>query len=361
MDTLELSIVRAGLRASRWLAAGLLCLGTGACAELEPRDEVAGDIDRLAERLVQTARERADLRQIRVWVAEIQQTRPQTTRATATPDDMIGLQLEHELVIALATRLNVVESEFVEPSLAPPARGALSEGATARGATHVLVGDYVRQRDVIQITLRLIDAESRLIVAAARGEVKLAEVGLMGFDRWARNGGEALAPPGVVQGTAVAQPSRIIEQKEVASAAPAAVSVSTPKSTLQPPTAKGTLQPTARATLQPPAAKATHQPPAPVAATAPPQPEVKPSSVPATAPEDFESWRQRRQAERESSASKTVAALDQAARASVDPAVRARRNELAIGPQENEEFPWRRNPWLARLLGIPETPRSGQH
>ena len=339
MDTLELSIARVVRRASRRLAAGMLCLGAGACAGLEPSDELGGDVDRLAERLVQTARERADLRQIRVWVAEIHETRPETTRASMrdAPDDMIGMRLEHELVIALATRLNVVESEIVEPALATPARATLGESAAARGATHVLVGDYVRQRDALQITVRLVDAESRLIVAAARGAVKLAEVGLLGFDRWARSDGErgSIAVSGAAPGTTVTQPSRGAEHGEAASGAVTA-SLDAPEA--------------------PP-------PPPPVAATLPPPPAVITSSTaPTGSVEDFESWRRRRQTEQELAASQTVAALDQAARASTAAAVRARRDELANRPEEGAQpFPWRRTPWLARLLGIPQTPESGRH
>lgn len=342
MDSLELIIASAVRRASRWLAAGMLCTGAVACAGLEPDEELGSDVDRLAERLVQTARERADLRQIRVWVAEIHETRPETTRASMqeTPDDLIGLRLEHELVIALATRLNVVEAELVEPPPASP-RAALGESAAARGATHVLVGDYVRQRDALQITLRLVDAESRLIVAAARGEVKLAEIGLMGFDRWAKSTTDrgTLAIPGTapqqrarVEETTVSQPSPGAKGGETAKEATATASVKAPRATLRPPS--------------------------PAAEPVPPKTAVATSSGSRAWPvEDFESWRQRRLGE--SGASQTVAALDQAARASTDSAVRARRNELADQAEEDAEpFPWRRQTWLARLLGIPETPQS---
>jgi TolB-like protein len=340
MDTLELSNPRAGWRATRWLAASLLCLGSGACADLEPREDLSTDVDRIAERLVQSARERADLRQLRVWVAEIRETRPKTTRASATGDDLIGLQLEHELVIALATRLNVVESELLEPTQDTPAKNVLGESAAARGATHVLVGDYVRQRDVLQITVRLIDANSRLIVAAARGEVKLSQVGTMGFDRWTRSAA-TLEPPSE-------PPARVVQlgpstkMSAASEPPPATASIKVQSSTLQPPP--------------------FHQP-APAAAKEQPKPAVKPSVPAATAPpavEDFESWRQRHQAELEQNASNTITALDQAARDRVAPAVKARRDELANKPEEQEEFPWRKNPWLAHLLGIPETPKSAQ-
>src|SRR5262245_34399829 len=140
METLELSIVRAIPRASRWLAAGLFCLGAGSCVGLDSSasDELGGDIDHLAETLVANAKERTDLRQIRVWVADIHETRATTTRAsTRDPSsDMTALQIEHELVIALASRLNVVESELGEPPVATDGNVVLGERATAHGATH---------------------------------------------------------------------------------------------------------------------------------------------------------------------------------------------------------------------------------
>jgi hypothetical protein len=368
MDTLELSIARAARCAWRWLAAGTLFLGAGACAGLEPSEEPGGgNVDQLAERLVLTAKERADLRQIRVWVAEIRETRSQPTVPTANgmPADLIGVRLEHELVIALATRLNVVESELLEPGLVTTARAALGESAAQRGATHVLVGDYVRQRDAIQITLRLVDADSRLIVAAARGSVKLSEIGLMGFDRWAANGQDrgTLMIPGTATRTKVSQLSP--EPSAAVSEAPAPATAKV----LAPPTAKAPAAATAKAPA-PAAAKAPDRAgatapeaklvPIPANAQPTPAPPAASTSSPSRAwpIEDFESWRQRRMAEQASGASQTVESLDAAARASTDPAVRARRNELANRPEEDaEQFPWRRNPWLARLLGVPAADR----
>jgi hypothetical protein len=338
MDTLELSIARAR-RALRWLAPGMLCVVTGACAGIAPEDELGGDVERLAERLVQTARERTDLRQLRVWVAEIHETRPQTARASAggASDDLIALQLEHELVIALAMRLNVIDSELVEPA-ATGASAALVERAAAQSATHVLVGDYVRQRDVLQVTVRLIDADSHLIAAAARGTVRLAQVGPMSLDRWTRNAKEprapALAASGAAPGTVVIHPSDTPPGETAVRSAPTDASVNAPVATLPP---------------APPSSERGQQPSA-----ATPGPGTTSSHV-----EDFESWRKRRQAEQESAAGEHASALDPGARARTDAAQPARRPELTnLQTEGADPFPWRKYPWLAKLLGVPDPPRD---
>lgn len=320
MDTLQRSIARR-------LAAGALCLGAGACAGIEPRDELESGVERLAERLVLSARERADLRQTRVWVAEIHETRPATTPASMRDgaDDVVALRLQRELMIALATRLNV---------FAPEGTAAGPRAAPAgRGATHVLEGDYVRQRDTLQITLQLIDAESRLIVAAARGAVGLAEVGLTDLNRWARNTEKA----GTVAVSAAASTPIVVRPGPVA-AAPA----------------PGGAAPRV-ATAQASAAARASPAPAPEAAAPPPK-----TGTPAAPIEDFETWRLRHQGQQETAAGETAANLDQEALARTDAAARARRRELADLPEENAQpFPWRQNPWLARLLGIQEeSPRT---
>src|SRR5262245_36406838 len=98
-------------RDPRCLAATLLCLFclcAAGCASLESPHEAGGDVDRLGARLVETAQERADLRQVRVWVAEVHETRQEAVQAGlhAANEDLIAVQLEHELVIALASRMN---------------------------------------------------------------------------------------------------------------------------------------------------------------------------------------------------------------------------------------------------------------
>jgi hypothetical protein len=331
MDTLEPSLARAARRATGWLAASLFGLWTGACAGLEPGDEPGGDVERLAERLVQSARERADLRPMRVWVAEIRETRQETARVSVreSSGDVLGLRLEHELVIALAARLNVIESEVGEAELTAGAGAALGERAAARGATHVLIGDYVRQRDRLQLTVRLIDADSRLIVAAARGEVRLGEVSLTGIDRLARDADD----PELTAFAAVARPGTVVVQPSPTQRVEMAASPGAPAAGAQ---------------------EAVGPSAAPVAPLRQPPAVIPGSGARGEPVEDFETWRKRRQAERAATAGQISAALDLDARKRTDAMVRARRDELStLAEEAADPFPWRRYPWLAQLLGIP--------
>jgi len=357
MDTSRHLIPKIARSASRWLAP-LLFLSAAGCVGLEPADQPAGDVDSIADKLVQNARERADLRQVRVWVTPIRETRLRTTTTRTSPssstgprepaEDVVGLRLEHELVIALATRLNVIESEHddvLASGNATPAAVPSAESILARGATHLVVGDYVRERDLLQVNLRLVDADSRLIVAAARGAVRLGGITTPSsttFDRWAWNEEPpretTTAPPANVKPTVRKAPESA--RLDLAAAPPAAAAAASSAA----PAAASASSGAAAATVAPAAAA-----PAPVqSAPAPTR-----SAAPAAAPvEDFESWRKRHQEEQ---ATKTKEELDQAAKTSTAGPVRAVRHELADLEQEaSDPFPWRRYPWLAHLLGVPE-------
>src|SRR5262245_52841228 len=149
MNRKESRIVRALRRASPQLAACVLTLGAAACTGPGFTADPESDLDGLAVRLVEAAQARVDLRQARVWVAGIHQTQPQITRAGMSQprEDLIGSRLDHEFVIALAGRLNVLESELSDPPATLEGKVALGERATAYGATHVVIGEYVRQGD----------------------------------------------------------------------------------------------------------------------------------------------------------------------------------------------------------------------
>ncbi len=176
-----------------WLAGALAAGATSLfCACLAPGsvEQMGSDVTVLAEQLVESARQRVELNQMRVVVREIHELRPApvSPRAAAYPvrrEDPIGHALEHEFVIALATRVNVVESEMVGPSTAEVSASTLSDLASTYGATHLLVGDYQKSEYVLVVSVRLIDADSHVIVAAARGTVAFPELDEGGgpFDR----------------------------------------------------------------------------------------------------------------------------------------------------------------------------------
>jgi hypothetical protein len=307
-------------RVRAWLAASALA----ACATVEPERHAEGDdVEQLAARLVLAAQERTDLRPVRVWVADVRPAEsaqaPQPVRTAAHadppdtpgPPDRIGERLGHELVLALATRLNVVETELAAADLAAQEGTTLQERAAARGATHLVLSDYLRRRDVLLTTVRLVDAESRLIVAAVRGEVRLGPGGLEGVD--------ATAPkPGTRERVAV---------PVVAASAPASA----------PSTAEDAATLARRASVPATAAPAPARA-APAASPAPLAPPRAESDVRRWPMEDFETWYQRRIAEREAS-----------------PAVPTPSTPPPVDDGADAQFPWRRHTWLARLLGVPET------
>lgn len=79
--------------------------------------------------------------------------------------------LERELAIALSAHLYVFESPEVlagDAFTKDAEQEPLESRAERLGATHVVVGTWSREREGLEISLRLVDLESQLIVAPAR-------------------------------------------------------------------------------------------------------------------------------------------------------------------------------------------------
>ena len=162
------------------LSSALLAVGVSGCAL--PPTEGPRSLDEIGAQLVEAAEIRSSLRSMRVWLYEIHETRPEPASAQFGVgrhhgDDAIGTALAHELVITLCARLNLVEAEVLPPPAAQVSNASLGDLAAAYGATHLLAGDYLRKGDALLVSVRLIETDSRLIVAAARGVVPLAELG----------------------------------------------------------------------------------------------------------------------------------------------------------------------------------------
>jgi len=156
------------------------CVLSPACLAPATEEQAGKDVDVLARELVESARQRVELGQMRVVVRDIRELRSvasgQRNAAQPAHEDVLGKTLEHEFVIALATRVNVVESELVGPLTAQVPASTLSDLASTYGATHLLVGDYRRGDGLLAVSVRLIDADTHVIVAAARGTVTLPEL-----------------------------------------------------------------------------------------------------------------------------------------------------------------------------------------
>lgn len=149
----------------------LIALGTS-CMTLQPPtliqtvSDISGD-------LVGVAETRVNVAAMRLWVEEIHRTDASTVTgafgATHHGSDSLGLILEHEFVVALARRVNLVDKEAADMPDTATLNPTLAERAEFYEATHVLVGDYIVQGGDVMVSVRLVDAKTRLIVAAASG------------------------------------------------------------------------------------------------------------------------------------------------------------------------------------------------
>src|SRR5262245_52388404 len=114
-------------------ALALLVQGCGTVSpKPEPASDVAGSVAAIANHLAEIAERRVDLSTMRVAVREIHAEVPElpgrpvrlTSTGNLAPDqDPVSLELQHEFVVALSSRFNVLESELTEAEL----RGSFGE------------------------------------------------------------------------------------------------------------------------------------------------------------------------------------------------------------------------------------------
>ncbi len=366
----------------RWPAVLLLTAALGgACASTGSVEQAGMEVTVIAEELVESARQRVELSQLRVVVRDIRELvhAPVVINAgqTLRREDPIGAALEHDFVTALAGRLNVVESELLGPAVQQTTVSTLSELASSYGATHLLVGEYQRSGDALVVSVRLIDAASRIIVAAARGRVSYPDLEPGGpgyFGRLARSP-ESTAPVPLD-----AAPSQVVMASPGAGARveaprPAATPGAGGSPAIQAATTGPDVAP--EPLVSSPASSADQ--PAPPAApiedfetwkrrqqlerAAEVDPAVQ--EAPATSPpapgrpiEDFETWWKRRLEERASSEGEPAGTVEGSAGstssgANPDSAPALSRQQ----PQPTGLYPWRSNGRLAELLGIPRKQR----
>lgn len=261
-------------------------------------------VTEIANRLIEAAELRIDMRTVRVCVHEIgadpMESRAMAASSLTVPgDDWVGRELQKEIVVAIANRLNVVDTELGRMNAPDLRKTTLHDAAKHFGASHFLVGDYVSRGDEVILSLRLVDSESNLIVAAARGVVRVP-----GFDNRGRGRSVGLSP------AAVGAPS-------LASAVQSSASSTTPLDD----------------------------------SSVSPQPE----------PEDFETWLARQEAERAAEqdleqAAKGADLSQRSTPASEPPAARAESSKPPKTLTPTSLDPTGRRPWrtrrLAELLGI---------
>ena len=100
--------------------------------------------------------------------------------------DPIGAELEHAFTVELSRRLNVLDIEHAQALGVSASEEDVLNLTKELGATHVLVGDYVEKGDGLALSLRLVDPESVLIVAAARGKIAASDLGSLSSTSSAR-------------------------------------------------------------------------------------------------------------------------------------------------------------------------------
>jgi TolB-like protein len=126
-------------------------------------------VRRIVEQLVETVETRRDPQGMQIYVSDLKGTG--RGRLESMTGQAISEDLQHHVLMEINTKLNILEKGFMPPpELARPG-SELRAWAKQTNATHVLVGDYVVRGDDICISLRLVDVETRLIVAAAGGMV----------------------------------------------------------------------------------------------------------------------------------------------------------------------------------------------
>jgi len=172
----------------------LLASASAACSVFP--GNMRHSVDQICTDLLSATEKRQDLGPLRVMVFRIHQLEgtpagPQKVKYNPGPE------LEHEVVVSLAPRLNIVESEYSKPGTLDAASGAEEEHSASKereedkhsegeheidlqilaerhNATVILVGDWSwLDSESLTLSLRLVDVRSGLVIGAARGVVLL--------------------------------------------------------------------------------------------------------------------------------------------------------------------------------------------
>ena len=167
-------------------------LVVGACASTQTSVEMPDEaprahvvVETLADELVRDAERRVDTNTMRVYVDELREARD-------TDDDLarmrmdhgelasVGRELQRELVVALTSRLNLIDVELARRTAGLEEETPVDDVARAVGATHALVGTFSPRRDELEVLIRLVDAKSLVIVAAASGVLAVDDLSDLG-------------------------------------------------------------------------------------------------------------------------------------------------------------------------------------
>ena len=201
-------------------------------------------IQDLTDGLVTAAALRVPLASMRVLVDRLEPLGGRQDEDSGGPNDLAGElmfppALERDLRLALASRLYIFDEPQTTNAIGSSAR-SLNERAADLGATHAVLGDWVATQRGIELSLRLVDLESGLIVAPARTVLPQPEgwgAAVLPIPSAVPQSSVAPAPSVVANQVDVAstpssfpEPSESLEPSELAESSDSAASLSSTKS-----------------------------------------------------------------------------------------------------------------------------------
>lgn len=146
--------------------------------------DLAFEIGALVDELTELAGLRIPLGSVRVIIDEPVPVRPKSARfrpAAQGERDRRATQaaVRFELEMALGNRMNVVGAgdlatgplDGSATEVAAPENDSLAQRAARTGATHALLGTFVRDGDDLDLSIRLVEFDSEWIVATARRKI----------------------------------------------------------------------------------------------------------------------------------------------------------------------------------------------
>ncbi|MEE8104635.1 MAG: FlgO family outer membrane protein [Planctomycetota bacterium] len=155
--------------ANRGLLFAAVMLALAGCASTQA-EEYRDAADDLAEDLIDQLEQRTDTRQVRLLVTEFQSDNPMGGRPATHRHANLSKHIKHQLTKELATEVVVIEDDGPKTTR----QADLYIRATELGATTIVVGNYSHtEKDRILVVARIVDLESRNVLASAEEELKL--------------------------------------------------------------------------------------------------------------------------------------------------------------------------------------------
>lgn len=139
----------------------------------------------IAQHLVDAAELRIDPSAMRICVPplEMRDATPGAPERSASELAALRAALQHELVFALSERLHVVDGSVTGEAPQPDDED-LAALVERTAASHALLGHALRTEGELHVAVRLVEADTGLIVAAARADLTTASLVERGAMAW---------------------------------------------------------------------------------------------------------------------------------------------------------------------------------